>query len=135
MIMFINLVDCIDKSRTYGAYILYVGVLFFVSMILLIFKSKWSIVFVLALVGMLTILDVPTPNYLSAGVIFFMFSIRLANNIIYSICIYFLTFICVIGSHVIGSKSPLDAVNVLLAYSIIYLIDYFMYNKKERCVI
>ena len=133
--MYSNLIDCIAQSLPLFDYFLYVGIMLIISISLIVVRSNWILVFMFAAVGVLAILDIPAPNFLSGAIFFFIVSIRLANNIIYSTCIYFLTFMIVIGSHVVNAKSPLDAVNVIIGYAVIYLIEHLMYNNKEGYIL
>ena len=129
--MFLNLMDCVFQSSSIGEYFIYVGILLIIAMLLLFVHSNWILAVVLAIVGILTLLDSILPNTISGGVFFFIFSIRIVNNRVYSSCIYFLTFMMVIAAHVKMAYSPADAINVLIAYSVIYLLDYLLYNKER----
>lgn len=133
-VMFSNLIDCISQNSGVLDYVLYVLILLVIAILLIFIKSNWILAVIFSVAGIFTILDIPTPNYISGGVFFFIFSIRIVDNKIFSCCIYFLTAMMVIAAHAKNAKSPLNAVNILVAYAVIYLIDYLLYNNKKRYI-
>lgn len=133
-VMFSNLIDCISQSSGIYEYIIYVVTLLLIALMLLFIKSNWVIASIFAVAGIFTTLDLQYPNQISGGVFFFIFSIRIVNNKVFSGAIYFLTAMMAIASHAKYAKSPLDAVNVLIAYAVIYLIDYLLYNDRKRYI-
>jgi hypothetical protein len=91
--------------------------------------KNFVVAIVLALMGLLTMIDTATPNYLSGGIVFFIFSMNIFKSNIFSFFIYFLTMLIVIGSHVFNAISPADAINVLIAYAVIYLLNHFLADQ------
>jgi len=124
--------DCINQDVPLFQFIFYGATLLVLFLLLIFTENNYVIVFFFFLVGILTMIDIPTPNYLSAGIVFLAFSIRIAKyNLIYSFAVYFATVLTVVGVHVYRAVSPADAVNVLVAYAVIYLVDYFLYNERR----
>lgn len=129
--LFFNLFDCIKQNAPLIDFLFYIGTLLGIFLFLVLTTSKWPVIASLVLVGVLTMIDIPTPNYLSAGVIFIIFAMRVAENNIFSFTMYFSTVLIVVGTHVYNAVSPADAVNILVAYSVIYLFEYLFYTKQR----
>ena len=131
LVMFTNLFDCIRNNASALDFFLYVGVLFLALIGLMFVSSNWYIVVLFGVFGILTIIDIPEPNYISGGVIFFLFAKRIANNLILSVCIYFLTFIMVVGNHIYQGANPGEGTKVLIAYALIYFFDYLIFKDAK----
>lgn len=129
LVMFLNLFDIIQKNGPLFDYATYVLSLLILCLMLVFIPHDSIIAIVLAIMGFLIMLDLPTPNYLSGGIIFFIFSINIVKNHIFSFFIYFLTILVVVGTHIFNTQSPADAINVLIGYSIIYLLNYLLIDK------
>ena len=53
------------------------------------------------------------------------------SNVVYSILIYIVTGIAIIAKLVFDDVTPSDAINIIVAYPIVYFIDYLLYTKKR----
>ena len=131
VVMFINLFDCINKGKSLSIMFLYVGVLLISCFGLILIHNDFFIAGLFIVFGILTMIDIPAPNYLSGGIVFFLFSIRIVRNSIFNICIFFLTLLIIIANHIFAAASPGDAINIIIGYSIIYLLDLIFLKYNE----
>lgn len=130
LVTFMNLFDCIAQNSNASEYILYVGVLALLALLLIFVDKDWILVVFFTIAGILSLMDVPQPNFLSGGVLFLIFAIRLSKSQIFAYILYFVTLLIVIGNHVFEGISPADAINVILAYIVVYVVDYLLQEKS-----
>lgn len=126
---FSNLFDCIVEQSPPIDYILYVVVVFVGTLFLAIVPNNSYLCFILALFGFIAIAMTPIVT-VSWGVVLILFSKRIAENILFSILIYIVTIIMVLALLIFNNMPTTDTMNILLAYVVIYLIDYLLYNNR-----
>lgn len=130
-VTFQNLFDCIVQNSHFYEYFLYVIVMGIITLSLVFIQHNSIICFVLALTGMLMVYDNNSPETISGGVIFFVFSKRIANNIFFSIFIYMATILLIAANHTFRGRTPADSINVIIGYFSIYLIDYILEGVQK----
>lgn len=130
LVSFVNLFDCIVQNSSIYDYIMFVGVIFFGTVILVFVESNNYLCFLLALFGVMTIFfsDV---NNLSGGVVFILFSKRIADNMLYSAMLYIITAMVIFANSIFNDISPSVTVDILAVYISVYFIDYLLYNKAR----
>jgi len=131
-VTFNNLIDCINKGSPIERYLFYVATMGIVTVLLLFVKNNIIIVIVLTLVGSLSIMDIPEPNHLTAGVMFLLFASRIVNNKIYSVLTFIFILTSVIVAHVLNSISPADMMNVVIAYGVLFSLDLLILKVGEN---
>lgn len=129
--MFINIFDVINKSLPISQIIFYCFTLLLIAILLALFHGKWMIAIVCGASGVMMLLDEPNPGKLSAAVMFLSFSMRLSETIYVKILYYVITLLFVTGIHVFKGESPADAINVLIAYSVLYYADELIDNRNR----
>lgn len=132
LVTFNNLIDCINKGSSIERYLFYVATMGIVTLLLLFVKNNIIIVIVLTFVGSLSIMDIPEPNHLTAGVMFLLFAARIVNNKIYSVLTFIFILISVIVTHVLNSISPADMMNVVIAYGVLFSLDLLILKVGEN---
>ena len=130
-VSFGNLFDCIVQNSPLIDYALYFGVIFIGTMFLILFNSNIYMCSLLALWGLITIGQAP-PLYLSGGILFLIFSKRIANNLTFSVLMYFVTAVVLIAKSAFDDISPTETINLILVYLAFYLIDYLIYNIDRK---
>lgn len=130
VVSFTNLFDCIVAVSPFFDYIMYFGVIFVGTIFLIIIPHNVYLCGLLALFGFVAIFFNPMIT-VSWGVVMLMFSKRIANNLAYSIFIYLSTALLVIGKMVFEEVTPSDAINSVVAYPVVYFIDYLLYAERR----
>lgn len=125
-VTFNNFFDCIVMKSPISDYFLYVGIMGIITLLLIFIDHNSIICFVLALTAILMIIDSADPGKINGGIVFFIFSKRIADNIVFSFILYAITAIVIIASHTFKNKTPADSVNVIIGYFSLYLIDYIL---------
>jgi hypothetical protein len=125
---FSNLFDCINQNVMLYEYLFFVVLIFIMTMLLVFIHQNWIVVFVLALIGTISIYDSNSPTF---GVIFLAYSARIANTLFYRVALYFVTCLTVLANHTFIGNTPSDTINVLIIYLAILLLDYLLYNVKK----
>lgn len=113
-------------------YFLYVVVLGVITLLLVFIEHNSIVCFVLAITGMAMVIDMDNPGSISSGIVFLIFSKRIANSLIYSLLLYFITAIVIVASTVFKDKSATDSVNVIIGYYALYMIDYILSGVKNK---
>lgn len=129
---FNNLFECIVKNNPVRDYFLYVVVLGVITLLLVFIEHNSIVCFVLAITGMAMVIDMDNPGSISSGIVFLIFSKRIANSLIYSLLLYFITAIVIVASTVFKDKSATDSVNVIIGYYALYMIDYILSGVKNK---
>jgi len=128
-----NFFDCVMGGDPLIEYIIYSGIPFISCIIMATTKSKYPLVSILALFGVLMVLDSKAPNSMTAGALFFVGAKRVANNIYFSVFIYFITAISIVGASLFYESDSKDNPNVITAYFAAYILDYLIckYMKNQ----
>lgn len=130
-VTFQNLFDCIVQDAPPHDFFLYVGVMGALTICVIFIRHNSIVCGVLAMVGILMIFDYKASSGISGGAVFLIFSKRIANNLLYSLMIYGITSITIVANHVMTGRTPADAVNVIIGYFTIYLIDYILEGVQK----
>ena len=129
-VTFTNLFDCVSKAAPMIDYIMYVGVVFVGTILLVIIHSNLFLCGLLAVFGLITIYMNPIIS-VSWGIILLIFAKRIAGNMFFSVFIYIGTAIVLYSRLIASNESPSNAINILAVYPVVYFIDYLLYNKRE----
>lgn len=125
-----NLLDCIYIDAPIEDYFLHVGILGFLTLVVLIFDHKYVVCAVLMITGFLMIYDADNTESITGGIMLLAWTIRISNNIVFTFIVCFSTALAVIANHTFRGQTPVDSVNVVFAYWGLLLIDYILSNIK-----
>lgn len=128
---FSNFFDCITQNAPISEYLFYVATLGGMTIGLLFIPHNAFLCFILALSGVFCIVDNADPNSLSYGVVFLLFSARVADNPIYTVIMLFGTALSIVGQNTLLGMTPVDAVNNIFAAYVIYTVHYLLYSKRS----
>lgn len=131
-VTFQNLFDCITQKAAFYEYFFYVASVGALTLSLIFIHHNAVICFVFALSGVLMIYDDRSSGSISGGIAFFIFSKRIANNLIFSFLIYSVTILVVVANHTFNGRTPADSVNVIIGYLGLYLIDYILEGVQKK---
>jgi len=130
---FTNLFYCIVDNAPIYEYVLYVGVLGVGTLLLALLESNNYMCFILMLFGVLSIYDTdPHTNTIAGGVVLLLFAKRIANNILFSCMLYFVTLMVIVAGCIFHGAAVSDATNMIIVYIALYVCDDILYNIREE---
>ena len=105
-----NYFDCFAERAPFVEWIFYVVIPGGMAIALFI-PHHTVLCFILAMAGVLCIVDNGDPKSLSYGIIFLLFSARIADDPLYTVIMLFTTALSILGQQTRFGLTPVDAVN------------------------
>lgn len=118
-----NIFECLYNNASLEEYILNVVILGIGSLVVLLVPGKFSLCIIMALFGVLSILDRENFESVHGGIILLLSAQRIMDKTYFYAAVYLSTFLAIIGNTTFRELNAADAVNVLLAYFAYYALD------------
>ena len=129
--VFANLIRNIMSKAPFRDYIFFVVYLAIAVAMLIIFKTPLIVASVIAISGVITILDSETPTDMSGGIAFLMLSRKIGDDPLFTFILIIITILATIGNHVVKGVSSTSSFNVVIIYLAILFADFILYNYAK----
>jgi hypothetical protein len=131
-VVFSSFFEAVAENKPKEYYFLYVGVLGVCVFLVAIIKHNAALCAVLSLTGLLAIIDNPDPDTINGWFIGLYISMAIAKHYVWTILTYFTTALAVTANVMIHDKTPVDALNIMVAIFLVYaILDILRFIKHE----